>query len=134
MAVPPARFPIRGLLTDPARLTRRRESYFQLLPQLAEWGCNTLWLHFCDDEGQAFRFRSHPELGSPSMKPGLSRSQFGTVDEFILLSGVSRLRAPASAASHSVVRSIVAWQHGAVRAGRSVSGTGLPARAGQCVS
>lgn len=58
-------FDIRGLMLDPARLTERHEFYFDLLPRLAEWGYNTLWWHFCDDEGCALKLASHPELASP---------------------------------------------------------------------
>lgn len=58
-------FSIRGLMLDPGRLTERHEFYFGLLPQLAEWGYNTLWWHFNDDEGFAIRLKSHPELASP---------------------------------------------------------------------
>lgn len=56
---------IRGMMLDPARLTERHEFYFGLLPQLADWGYNTLWWHFMDDAGFALRLQSHPELASP---------------------------------------------------------------------
>lgn len=56
---------IRGLMLDPARLTERHDFYFKLLPQIAEWGFNTLWWHFSDDEGFALKLKSHPELASP---------------------------------------------------------------------
>lgn len=58
-------FEIRGMMLDPARLTERHEFYFDLLPQLAHWGFNTLWWHFSDDEGFALKLESHPELASP---------------------------------------------------------------------
>jgi len=58
-------FPIRGLMVDLARHTERREFYFDLLPQLADWGFNTLWWHFVDNEGMALKLDSHPELASP---------------------------------------------------------------------
>ena len=57
--------PIRGLMLDPARLTERHFYYFDLLPDLAKWGYNTLWWHFMDDEGFAQKLRSRPELASP---------------------------------------------------------------------
>lgn len=60
-----ALFSLRGVMLDPARLTERHEFYFDLLPQLAEWGYNTLWWHFNDDEGFALKLASHPELASP---------------------------------------------------------------------
>jgi len=56
--------PIRGLLLDLARLTERHKFYFDLLPHLARWGFNTLWLHFVDDQGVVLRLDSHPELAS----------------------------------------------------------------------
>jgi len=52
-------------MLDPARLTERHEFYFDLLPQLADWGINTIWWHFSDDQGFAFRLRRHPQLASP---------------------------------------------------------------------
>jgi hypothetical protein len=58
-------FEIRGLMLDPARQTERREFYFELLPQLARWGYNTLWWHFCDDEGFALKLGGHPEFATP---------------------------------------------------------------------
>ena len=57
--------PIAGLMLDPARLTERHEFYFELVPYLAEWGYNTIWWHFCDDEGFALQLERHPELASP---------------------------------------------------------------------
>lgn len=56
--------PVRGLMLDPARLTERHPYYFDLLPDLAKWGYNTLWWHFMDDEGFAQKLRSRPELAS----------------------------------------------------------------------
>ncbi len=56
---------IRGLMLDPARLTERHEFYFDLLPDLAEWGVNTIWWHFVDDGGFALKLQSHPELATP---------------------------------------------------------------------
>lgn len=58
-------FEIRGLMLDPARQTERHEFYFDLLPQLARWGYNTLWWHFCDDEGFSLKLEGHPELATP---------------------------------------------------------------------
>lgn len=59
------KFRIRGLMLDPARLTERHEFYFDLLPQLADWGFNTIVWHFNDDEGFALKLETHPELASP---------------------------------------------------------------------
>jgi hypothetical protein len=58
-------FEIRGLMLDPGRLVERHDFYFNLLPDLARWGYNTLWWHFCDDEGFALKLKSHPELATP---------------------------------------------------------------------
>lgn len=52
-------------MLDPARLTERHEFYFELVPYLAEWGYNTIWWHFCDDEGFALQLERHPKLASP---------------------------------------------------------------------
>ena len=60
-----AAFELRGLMLDPARLTERHEYYFELLPHLADWGYNTLWWHFCDDEGLALELECYPDLASP---------------------------------------------------------------------
>jgi len=63
----PARkpFQIRGLLLDPARVVERHEFYFDLLPQLAAWGYNTILWHFSDDEGFALKLDSRPQIASP---------------------------------------------------------------------
>ena len=57
--------PIRGLMIDAARLTERIDFYYELITQLADWGYNTVWWHFCDDEGFALKLKSHPEFASP---------------------------------------------------------------------
>lgn len=62
---PQAAFDIRALMLDPGRLTEKHPFYFDLLPQLAKWGYNSLWWHFSDDEGFALKLKSHPELASP---------------------------------------------------------------------
>lgn len=59
------RWPVRGIMADPARLMERHEFYFELVEWMAEWGLNTLWWHFTDDEGFMVRLESHPELASP---------------------------------------------------------------------
>jgi len=58
-------FGIRGIMVDPARQGERHEYYFELLELMAEWGLNTLWWHFADDEGFMLKLRSHPELATP---------------------------------------------------------------------
>lgn len=57
-------FAIRGVMLDPARLIESRKVYRDLIPLLGEWGYNTLFWHFTDDQGCALRFPSHPDLGS----------------------------------------------------------------------
>lgn len=59
------RMDIRGIMLDPARQMEKHEFYFDLLPQLAEWGYNTLQWHFNDDEGFGIKLKSHPELATP---------------------------------------------------------------------
>ena len=56
---------IRGVMADPARLIERHEFYFELLERMAEWGLNTLWWHFADDEGFMLKLSSHPEIAGP---------------------------------------------------------------------
>jgi hypothetical protein len=56
---------IRGVMLDMARTTQRKDYYRNLLPYLARWGYNTVFLHFTDDEGCALKFRSHPEVSAP---------------------------------------------------------------------
>ena len=53
-----------GVMLDSARLTERHSFYFDLLPYLAEWGYNTIWWHFTDDQGCSLRFDTRPELAS----------------------------------------------------------------------
>ncbi len=59
------RLQIKGVMLDMARVTERHEWYQALLPRLAKWGYNTIFLHFTDDQGCALEFPSHPELASP---------------------------------------------------------------------
>lgn len=58
-------FTHRGVMLDLARLTERHDYYHWLLPLLKEWGYNVLHVHFCDNEGSALKFPSHPEMASP---------------------------------------------------------------------
>ena len=57
-------FEINGIMMDPARLIEARSVYRNLIPLFSEWGYNTLFWHFTDDQGCALRFPSHPELAS----------------------------------------------------------------------
>ena len=56
---------VRGLMLDPARLTEKHSFYFDMLPQMAAWGFNTLWWHFVDSQGFVLKLAGHPELASP---------------------------------------------------------------------
>lgn len=56
-------------MLDPARLTEKMSVYQDFIPQCAEWGYNTIFWHFTDDDwsasqGCALRFPSHPELAA----------------------------------------------------------------------
>ena len=55
---------INGVMIDCVRITERYDYYRKLIPQLAEWGYNTLFWHFTDDQGCALRLKSRPELSS----------------------------------------------------------------------
>ncbi len=57
-------FPIKAIMIDSARVMEQRHVYSELLPLFAQWGYNTLFWHFCDDQGCRLRFPSHPEFGS----------------------------------------------------------------------
>jgi hypothetical protein len=55
---------IKGIMLDPARVMERRETYSEFLKLFAQWGYNTLFWRFCDDEGCRLVFPSHPELAT----------------------------------------------------------------------
>ncbi|NLF32254.1 MAG: family 20 glycosylhydrolase [Planctomycetes bacterium] len=67
MADAPARAPmeIRGIMLDSARLMEKHAFYFDLLEPLGRWGINTLWWHFCDDQGFGVALEGHPEIVTP---------------------------------------------------------------------
>lgn len=56
---------MRGLMLDPARCLERKEYYLNLIPRLADWGYNALFLHFTDDQGCMVKFRSAPGIAAP---------------------------------------------------------------------
>ena len=68
-------WPIRGIMADPARLIEKHSFYFDLLEMMAEWGLNTLWWHFVDDQGFQLVLDGHPELATPHAftKPEMAR-------------------------------------------------------------
>ncbi|MFW6286688.1 MAG: family 20 glycosylhydrolase, partial [Candidatus Sumerlaeota bacterium] len=57
-------FKIKGIMIDSARVMEQRHVYSEMLRLFADWGYNTLFWHFCDDQGCRLRFPSRPELGS----------------------------------------------------------------------
>ena len=56
---------IRGVMLDSARLMEKHGFYVDLLEPLGRWGINTLWWHFCDDQGFGVELDSHPEIVTP---------------------------------------------------------------------
>lgn len=57
--------PIRGVLLDAARQTETYAYYARLIPDLARWGYNTLFLHLFDDDGAAIRLPGPRLLTTP---------------------------------------------------------------------
>ena len=55
---------INGVMIDCVRITERTDYYRKLIPQLADWGYNTIFWHFTDDQGCALKLKSRPELSS----------------------------------------------------------------------
>lgn len=56
--------PMRALLLDPSRIMFRKSWYDRLLPHLARWGYNTVFMNMTDDVGCALEYHSHPALAS----------------------------------------------------------------------
>ncbi|MCX7591350.1 MAG: family 20 glycosylhydrolase [Kiritimatiellae bacterium] len=54
-----------GLMIDCSRLMERHEYYFRLVDFMAEWGMNTLVLHFSDDYGCGVQLPGFPDLAMP---------------------------------------------------------------------
>ncbi len=57
---------INGLMIDCARLLEPREYYHRLVDFMADWGMNTLLLHFSDDHGLALKLRGFGDLALPN--------------------------------------------------------------------
>jgi hypothetical protein len=57
--------PINGIMIDCARVLERPAYYFRLVEFLADWGMNTLVLHFTDDHGCAVALPGFEELAMP---------------------------------------------------------------------
>ena len=55
-----------GIMIDCCRLIERHEYYFELVDFMADWGMDTLQLHFCDDSGLAIRLPGFEELAMPN--------------------------------------------------------------------
>jgi hypothetical protein len=58
-------WPIKGIMLDSARLTEKFEFYTDLIPRLKGWGYNTLFAHFCDDEGCSILLENTNVLPTP---------------------------------------------------------------------
>ncbi|MGQ9663063.1 MAG: family 20 glycosylhydrolase [Kiritimatiellia bacterium] len=56
---------VNGLMIDCSRLVERHEYYHRLLDFMADWGMNTLVLHFSDDYGCAVTLPGFEELAMP---------------------------------------------------------------------
>ncbi len=56
---------VNGIMIDCARVLERPAYYFRLLDFLADWGMNTLVLHFTDDHGCAVALPGFEELAMP---------------------------------------------------------------------
>ena len=54
-----------GLLIDCSRLTEQHDYYFRLVDFMADWGMNTLVLHFTDDHGCAIRLPGFEDIAVP---------------------------------------------------------------------
>lgn len=55
-----------GIMIDCSRLMERHEYYFRLIDFMAEWGMNTLVLHFADDFGLGVVLPEFKELAMPN--------------------------------------------------------------------
>jgi len=55
---------INAAMIDCVRIVERYDYYRRLIPQLADWGYNTLFWHFTDDQGCSLRLRRRSELSS----------------------------------------------------------------------
>lgn len=56
---------MRGLMIDCSRLIERHGYYGELLEQIADWGYDTLVLHFCDDHGLTAVLPGFEDLAAP---------------------------------------------------------------------
>lgn len=53
---------LRGLMADAGRVPENPSYYRRAIDFCREWGMNTYLISLADDQGCAFRFKSHPEL------------------------------------------------------------------------
>lgn len=60
---------MRGLMIDCSRLIEQHGYYRELLGQIAEWGYDTLVLHFCDDHGLTAVLPGYEDLAAPHALP-----------------------------------------------------------------
>ncbi|NBC18381.1 MAG: family 20 glycosylhydrolase [Bacteroidetes bacterium] len=56
---------LNGLLVDCSRVLERHEYYFRLVDLMAEWGMNTLQMHFSDDHGLAVQLPGLEHIAMP---------------------------------------------------------------------
>ncbi len=56
---------MRGLMIDCSRLIEQHGYYTRLLEQIADWGYDTLVLHFCDDHGLSAVLPGFEEMAAP---------------------------------------------------------------------
>lgn len=54
-------FQIKGVMLDPARTPEKISYYKKCLEFCSDWGYNTLFWHFTDDQGCRLKFESHPK-------------------------------------------------------------------------
>ncbi len=59
------KWPVKGIMLDSARLTETFYFYKDIIPRLPEWGYNTLFAHFCDDEGCSILLENTDVLPTP---------------------------------------------------------------------
>ena len=60
---------MRGLMIDCSRLIEQHGYYRELLGQIADWGYDTLVLHFCDDHGLTAVLPGFEDLAAPHALP-----------------------------------------------------------------
>jgi hypothetical protein len=75
-----------GFMLDSARALERRSYYTRFIDFIAERGCDTLLLHFSDDQGCSLRFDAFPECASPN---AYSKSQVRELVDYARSRGIA---------------------------------------------